>query len=190
MTDTFRTSRSVSALDPDEPHIVLVGLPGSGKSTVGALLAERLNRTFLDFDLEIERREGMPVSLIFAERGEQAFRQLERRLTEEVSTLGNMVLAPGGGWVSDPAVVALVVPPARLVYLRTRPETALKRLGSAVGTRPLLSRPDPAGEMQRLLEQRRAQYQAAELEVGTEALTPQQVTDEILGKLGPSGPSH
>jgi shikimate kinase len=180
MTDSFRSSTTVSALDPAKPHLVLVGLPGAGKSTVGALVAQRLGRTFLDFDAEIERREGMPISMIFAERGEQAFRTLERKLTEEVRELGNMVLAPGGGWIADPEVVALLKPPARLVYLRVRPETALKRLGAAAGGRPLLNRPDPAAEMQKLFEERRALYQAADLEVGAELLDPQQVTDEIV----------
>lgn len=180
MTDTFRTSRTVSALDPAKPHLVLVGLPGSGKSTVGAMLADRLGRTFLDFDVEIERRESASISSIFAEKGEQAFRLLERKLTEELRDLGNMVLAPGGGWIADPEVVAILRPPARLIYLRVRPETALKRLGAAAGTRPLLSRPDPAAEMQKLLEARRALYQGADLEIGSELLTPQQVVDEAM----------
>lgn len=184
MTGTFRTSQAVSALDPSEPHLVLVGLPGSGKSTVGALLSEQLHRTFLDFDAEIERREGASISAIFAERGEQAFRALELKLTEELRALGNMVLAPGGGWVGNAGAVALLRPPARLIYLRVRPETALRRLGTAVSGRPLLSRPDPLAELQRLLEVRRAEYQAADLEIGAELLTPQQVTDEIVRAFG------
>lgn len=184
MPDSFRTSRTVSALDPSKPHLVLVGLPGSGKSTVGAMLGERLGRTFLDFDLEIERREGMPISQIFGEKGEGAFRQMERTITEELRELGNMVLAPGGGWIGDPEVVALIRPPARLIYLRVRPETALKRLGAAGGGRPLLNRPDPLGELQKLFEARRAAYQAADLEIGAELLTPQQVIDQIVAKLG------
>lgn len=184
MTGTFRTSRIVSAADPAKPHVVLVGLPGAGKSTVGQLLAERMHRTFLDFDLEIERREGMPISQIFGERGEHGFRQLERQLTEELRDLGNMVLAPGGGWIMNAEVVAMIRPPARLVYLRVKPETALKRLGGAAGGRPLLNRPDPLGELTKLFEARRAVYQAADLEVGTELYTPQQVTDQILAKIG------
>jgi shikimate kinase len=80
-------------------------------------------------------------------------------------------------------VVALIRPPAKLVYLRVRPETALKRLGSAVGGRPLLNHPDPMGELNRLLEQRRQMYQSADLEIGTETLTPQQVADQVVEKL-------
>lgn len=184
MTDTFRSSKTVSAIDPSKPHLLLVGLPGAGKTTIGAMVAEKLGRTFLDFDAEIERREGMPVAQIFGERGEQGFRALERKITEELRDFGNMVLAPGGGWIADPEVVALIRPPAAMVYLRVRPETALKRLAGAVGGRPLLNRPEPLGELTKLLEARRALYQAADHEIGTELLTPQQVTDEIVAKVG------
>ena len=183
MTDTFRTSKSIGAIDPSKPHHVLVGLPGSGKSTVGAMVAAKLGRTFLDFDVEIERREGMPISQIFGERGEAAFRQLERKLTEELKDFGNMIVAPGGGWVADPEVVALIRPPARLIYLRVRPETALKRLAGAVGGRPLLNRPDPLGELTKLFEARRAAYQASDIEIGAELLTPEQVTEQIVAKI-------
>lgn len=184
MTDTFRTSRSIGAIDPGKPHHVLVGLPGSGKSTVGAMLAEKLGRTFLDFDVEIERREGMPITQIFGERGEAAFRQLERTLTEELKEFGNMIVAPGGGWIADPEVVALIRPPAKLIYLRVRPETALKRLGGAVGGRPLLNRPDPLSELNKLLEARRVAYQSADIEIGAELLVPEQVTEKIVTKIG------
>jgi shikimate kinase len=170
-------------VDPNKPHIVLIGLPGSGKSTVGALLATKLGRPFLDFDTEIERRQGMPISQIFGERGEPGFRELEREVTESVKAQEGMVLAPGGGWVSSPQTVALLKPPAKLVYLRVRPETALKRLGTAAGGRPLLNRPDPLGELNKLLEERRMAYQSADLEIGTELLTPEQVTEQIAEKL-------
>jgi shikimate kinase len=186
MTDTFRTSKTVSSIDPDKPHLILVGLPGAGKSTVGALLGEKLQRTYLDFDLEIERRQGMPISQIFGELGEAGFRALERGLTEELKSFGNMVLAPGGGWVSQPDVVAMLRPPAVMVYLRIRPEAALQRLGGSAGGRPLLNRPDPLAELKSLFDSRKAAYLSADLEVGTETLTPQQVTDQIVAKLKPS----
>lgn len=183
MTDTFRTSRTVAAIDPGKPHHVLVGLPGSGKTTVGALVAEKLGRTFLDFDAEIERREGMPISQIFGERGEAAFRQLERKITDELKDFGNMIVAPGGGWIADAETVALIRPPAVLIYLRVRPETALNRLAGAVGSRPLLNRPDPLGELNKLLEARRTQLQSADFEIGTELLTPEEVTKQIVAKI-------
>ena len=183
MTHTFLTSKAVSPPEPGSPHIILVGLPGAGKSTVGRLLGETLKRAFLDFDAEIEQRVGMSVAAIFAERGEAGFRRLERQLTEDVARLGNMVLAPGGGWVSDPAVVGLVRPPGVVVYLRTRPEQAVRRLGPGAGGRPLLNRPGALQELARLYESRRLAYESADVEVATELLTPQQVAAEVAARL-------
>jgi shikimate kinase len=179
MTGTFRTSRVVSAIDPSKPHLVLVGLPGSGKTTVGALLADRLGKSFLDFDAEIERREGMPISQVFGQKGEGYFREMEKKLTEELKDVGDMVVSPGGGWIANAEVVAMIRPPAKLIYLRVRPETALKRLGSAVGSRPLLNRPDPLGELTKLFEARRSLYQASDHEVSAELYTPEQVAEKI-----------
>ena len=180
MTATFRTSRGECALDPDKPHVILVGLPGAGKSTVGLAAAERLNRTFLDFDVEIVRREGAPITQIFAERGEHYFRRRERDLTDELRLVGNMILAPGGGWITSPDVVAMLRPPGRIIYLEVSPQKALERLGSDRLSRPLLSRPDPAAELRRLLEARRPLYEAADAVIDTERLAPQQVIDRVV----------
>jgi shikimate kinase len=179
MTATFRTSNPVSAADPRRPHLVLVGLPGAGKSTIGRAVAERLGRTFLDFDHEIERRQGKTIAEIFGEKGEGHFRELERALTEELRLMGNMILAPGGGWVANPEVVRLIRPPARLVYLRLRPETALKRLGVERNTRPLLMRPDPLGELRRLLGARKAAYEAADHVIEAELLDVEEVIKRV-----------
>jgi shikimate kinase len=179
MTGTFRTSQGVSAADPRIPHLILVGLPGAGKSTVGLALAERLGRMFLDLDKEIERREGATISALFAERGEHYFREKERALTEELRLLGNMVLSPGGGWITNPDVVALLRPPARIIHLKVRPETALERLGPERQTRPLLMRPDPLAELRRLHTERQALYMAADHTIDTERLTVQQVAEKV-----------
>jgi shikimate kinase len=179
MTHTFRTSRPGSALDPSTPHIILVGLPGSGKSTVGLAVAERLGRAFLDFDVEIERREGRSVAEIFAEKGEPYFRKLERRLTEELAVTGNMIVAPGGGWAADPEVVAMVRPPAKLIYLKVWPAIAIARLGSQSASRPLLSRADPKAELIKLLDARRAAYTSADHVIETDPLPLEGVIEKV-----------
>lgn len=176
---TFRTSNPVSVADPSLPHFILVGLPGSGKTTVGQAVAAHLKRTFLDLDLEIERREGRSISQIFGEKGEGYFRKKERDVTEELKLVGNMIVAPGGGWIADPENVALVRPPSQLIYLRVTPATALKRLGPMRMMRPLLSRPDPLGELNRLLEARKAAYESADHIVSTELFDLQRVVSKV-----------
>jgi len=84
-------------------HVVLIGLPGSGKSTVGRLVAERLGAAFVDIDAIIERREGRPIALIFAEKGEAAFREMERKEMETTLAAEPAVIAPGGGWAAQSA---------------------------------------------------------------------------------------
>ena len=187
MPATFRTSNPVFETDPSVPHVVLVGLPGAGKTVVGEGVSMAVRRPFLDLDHEIERREGMPISQIFAERGEHHFRDLERKITEELRGTGGMILSPGGGWIADGGNVALLRPPARIIYLRVRPETALARLGSERSTRPLLQRPDPLGELKRLYEGRQAAYETADVTVDTEQLSVEQVINmvaEIIGRDG------
>jgi shikimate kinase len=164
------------------PHVVLVGLPGSGKTSVGRGLAAELGRPFLDFDEEIERREGQPVTRIFAERGEGYFRTLERLLTEEMRDAGGgMVLAPGGGWVTIPRVVDLLRPPAAVIYLAAQPATLLERMGPHRNLRPLLAAPDPLASLNRLLAERDDLYKAAsDLVVDTERLDLQGVIRRVV----------
>jgi shikimate kinase len=180
MTPTFRTSQPGSAADPSKPHVILVGLPGSGKSTVGKAVAARTGRSFLDLDVEIERREGESISQIFGEKGEEYFRRRERELTAELALFGNMIVSPGGGWMMNPEVVALVRPPSRIIYLKVRPETALKRLGPSRNIRPLLSRPDPLGELKRLFELRKPIYETADSVVDAELYDLQRVIEKVI----------
>ena len=168
-------------------HLVLIGLPGAGKSTVGPLLAERLNLPFLDFDAEIERRTGRSVPAIIRTDGESAFRELERTLTAELAMSAPAVLAPGGGWVTRPDTVALLRPGGRLVHLKVTPEAAIRRLGSARLARPLLDGEDPLARITALETARRTAYATADWVVDTELLTVQRVIDIIVELVSAQG---
>jgi shikimate kinase len=161
-------------------HLVLIGLPGAGKSTVGPGLARHLGVGFVDLDAEIERRTGRTVPSIIRSDGEAAFRGLEHSLTAELAMAEPAVLAPGGGWVTQAQTVSLLRPPARLVHLQVSPETALRRLGRERTARPMLDGDDPAGALEALEIARRDAYRSADWVIDTELLTVQRVIDIIV----------
>jgi shikimate kinase len=169
-----------NVVDQFDGHLILVGLPGSGKSTVGKAVAARLQRPFLDFDSEIERRAGMSVARLFAESGEPAFRELEVVLSRELSAAPPMVLAPGGGWITNPGVVELLRPPGRIVHLRVSPGEAVRRLRRARVVRPLLQTDDPAATLRTLWERRKQLYACADLEIDVELVDAQRVIKDVV----------
>ena len=157
-------------MSPADPALVLVGLPGVGKSTVGREAARRLGWPFLDFDEEIERREGQTVAELFAEHGEAYFRDCERRLTEELVGRGRIVLAPGGGWAAQPGLLDLLRPPARIIHLAAGAAAAAARLGAGRAARPLLRGDDATARMAALLRARAAAYARADTVLDTEVI--------------------
>jgi shikimate kinase len=157
-----------------------VGLPGVGKTTLGRAVAHKLDRSFLDLDAELERRELASVAEIFASRGEPHFRALERALTEELREVGHMILAPGGGWIANPGCLELLRPQAQMIYLKARPATVVARLGAAVSGRPLLSRTDPVAEMVNLLKAREPLYLQSDHTVNTESIPIPKLVDLIV----------
>jgi shikimate kinase len=153
------------------PHLVLIGLPGSGKTTVGRHLATRLELPFVDFDEAIERQFGKSVSRIFTEDGEPAFRSAEAVLSRELASQPSHVLSPGGGWIANREAMAHLRPRSRIIYLRVSPAGALQRLGPDIARRPLFAAGDPAETMQMLYDVRRDLYEeAADLTIDTELL--------------------
>ena len=161
-------------------HLVLVGLPGAGKSTIGKLVAKALGWPFLDFDVELERRMGKSIARQFSEFGEAAFRAREVALTRELVTAPSTVLAPGGGWITSPEVVDLVRPPGQIVHLRISTATALRRVSRARVVRPLLKTSDPKASMEALWERREALYNQADLTINVEVVDSQRVVKQIV----------
>ena len=129
----------------------------------------------------------MPIARIFAEKGERYFRELERTLTAELIRMEPAVLAPGGGWMTNPGVVALVRPIGSIIYLRARPETVLRRMGADRAARPLLSGHDPLAALGALLAEREAVYAGADYVIDTDLLDPQQLIDKIAELASASG---
>lgn len=118
------------------PVVVLVGVPGSGKSTVGRRLAEVRGSDFADTDELIVEREGRPISDIFVESGEEYFRAVEKVVVSEALNSATGVLSLGGGAILDPDTQALLHD-QRVVWLRVSPDTAVRRVGLNVA-RPVL----------------------------------------------------
>lgn len=142
------------------PPIALVGLPGSGKSTVGRQLARRLRLDFIDLDAAIEAREGCSIRELFARAGEAAFRDVETEVLREwVQRPGLRVLSTGGGIVLRPANRELLQAGCTVVYLRTSVDELARRLRHDT-QRPLLQVANPRAKLAELFEQRDPLYQA------------------------------
>ena len=164
-------------------NVVLTGFMGTGKTTVGRLLAERLGYEFVDTDQVVEQRHG-PISQIFRERGEGEFRRLERDLAEELSERDRLVISTGGRLMLDTVNAARLGASGDVFCLTASVDTILARVvaeDSAV-ERPLLVGSDVRRRITRLLEDRAPAY--AEFgQVDTEGRSPAEIVDEITDRV-------
>ena len=170
------------------PHLpqtlVLVGLMGVGKTTVGRRLAKHVGRPFKDADIEIERAAGRSVSEIFADFGEAAFREGERRVISRLlESPKPLVLALGGGAFVDPTTRALVKDKAISIWLKADLDTLMDRV-SRRNTRPLLQTENPRDVMAQLMETRTPAYAQADISVdsseGSHTATVERIIDTLL----------
>ena len=164
------------------PKAVVIGPPGSGKSTVGRLLAERLGVSFRDTDHDVETTAGKPIGEIFIDDGEARFRELERSAVRDALAAHDGVLALGGGAILDAGTQADLAG-LPVVYLEVGLSDAVKRVGLA-SARPLLVL-NPRSQFRKLMEERRPIYEGlASMRVVTDEREPAEIVDEIMKGLG------
>jgi shikimate kinase len=165
------------------PRAVVIGPPGAGKSTVGTLLAQRLDLPFRDVDDDIVRTAGKPISDIFTGDGEPAFRALEEQAVATALGEHGGVLALGGGAILSDRTRALLAGHA-VVFLNVGMAEGVRRTGLSTA-RPLLAGVNPRATFKALLDARLPLYrEVAVIEVGTDELDPEQVVAEIVAELG------
>ena len=173
--------------DPSQPlgerlqgtNLYLVGMMGSGKTSTGRPLAERLGYGFVDADAVIEQAAGCSIPEIFERDGEAGFRSLESQVLSAISQRHSLVVATGGGVVTQPENWGLLHS-GIVIWLDVVPDQLLHRLNADSTVRPLLQTTDPEAALNALLNKRRPLYSEADLTVVINDETPEAVADGIL----------
>lgn len=160
-------------------HVVLIGLPGAGKSSVGTYAAELLRTRCVDIDALIVRRMGMTIEHIFGEFGEPRFRELERETVAAALEEPPAVIVPGGGWAAQPGVIEGVRDRAFIIYVKAPVADAAARAERGEA-RPLLTGASPIERMRALLAEREPFYLQAEAQVANEQRSAEATAIEVV----------
>ncbi len=155
-------------------NIVLTGFMGSGKSTVGRLVAQKIGWPFVDADDEIVARAGMPIPQIFERDSEAGFRRLEREVCQALAERERVVIATGGGMLVDPDNRATMLASGLVVALRMTPDDVLARVGDD-NNRPMLK-----ADWRALMMRRQAAYDSIPAQIDTHGRRPDDVAQEII----------
>lgn len=160
------------------PRLYIVGMPGSGKSTIGKLLAKKIDLTFFDLDELIVQKEKKSIPDIFEQEGESYFRQVESEELQEITHQNeSFVLATGGGAPCYHNGIEWMNKYGTTVFIDVSPEILVKRV-SEQGERPLLKE-DPSGRIKKLYEERHPTYQKAQLHIKADNLAVEEVVQQI-----------
>lgn len=161
-------------------NVVLTGFMCSGKTSVGKLLSKKLNFTLIDTDTEIETLTKEKIVDIFAKYGEEYFRTIESKVVAEVSKRDKCIISTGGGVVLKKENMDNLRRNGIIVNLKVSPDVVYQRLQNQPGQRPLLNKPNPKEEIEKLLSFREKFYADCDLQIITDELTPEQISDKIL----------
>ncbi|MGC6512069.1 MAG: shikimate kinase [Parvibaculales bacterium] len=167
--------------------VVLVGMMGSGKSSIGRLLADELGVTFKDADTEIEAAAAMSIAEIFETHGEAYFRDGERRVIERLLADPPHILATGGGAFCTADTRSLIKQTACSVWLNVEIQELVRRVNKRPGKRPLLNKGDPETILSDLLAQRRADYAQADIMIASDNDSHKSTVDDIIAELSEFG---
>jgi len=160
-------------------NLALIGFMGTGKTSVGKIVADQLHFEFLDTDELIHQRTGRTIADIFARDGEPAFRQMERQVVEELSTRKRTVISTGGGLPTNPENLALLKRHALVICLWSSPEKIWERVGHQ-SHRPLLHDPNPQQKIKDLLTLREPFYKQADVLVNTDIRSLREVATQVV----------
>ena len=165
-------------------NVALIGFMAAGKTAVGKVLAEKLNKEFVEQDSLIEQKAGKSIPEIFQEDGEIAFRELEIEVAKEISNRQNLVIACGGGVVLNKINIDRLRNDSIIVYLTVSPRAILKRISTEEGQRPLLEVDNPILTISELLRFRKPFYErATDVKINTSNLNINSVAEQIIRKL-------
>ena len=160
-------------------NLVLTGFMGTGKTSLGKILAEKLGRSFVDIDQKIEQDSGLTIPQIFETYGEKYFRELEKKVVAEISQRQGLVIATGGGTVKDEENLRMLKNSGMIVCLTTDPEEIFRRTERR-GERPMLdSDENRLQTIQKLLAERQHFYEQADYTIDTTDWSPLQIMNDI-----------
>ena len=161
-------------------NIILCGFMGAGKSTIGKLLAEKLNRNFIDLDDYIVQKRGMSINEIFKKYGEENFRKSETQSVKNISLLDNHIIALGGGTVINPKNAQILKTSGKIIMLDVSPETVYKRLKNDK-SRPLLQTDDKLKAITDMMNSRFPYYNdAADCKIVVDGKSKDEIIEEII----------
>lgn len=160
--------------------IVLIGMMGSGKTTIGKLLGEKLTLRSIDIDVIIEQNEKRTISEIFQNEGEKYFRNIEKETIKKNFTNKDLIISLGGGAFEDQLTQELLLKNSTVIYLKTSPNVILERIKNNTN-RPLLKNQMTVEKIQSIILQRQKNYELANITILTDNKNTDKIVEEILG---------